>query len=405
MTNKRILPESPVLVESNKRLRTSVDVDSEALLQLIENGEELTHCLKSLTEWKDELSRKSGQIHADPSFARVREQLAELSKKLSPVFQQLDPTQARHSEVKTVSDDETSVKKSRAEAGSVVACPPPLLAAWHASEIPSELPTLPRINDPRVESQSFRHPGMVNISKGELSYERLEWLGDAYLEAIASNLIYQSFPNLPVGKCSQIREQLIRNVNLAEYFRSYNLMQRAQIPFSVQSNTQPGKGRSADKDMIKVQADMFEAYVAAIIVTNPQDGVMQASSWLRGLFSRTIKDQIAKSENAEPPITTEPKQKLAQLIGAKGVEIRYEDMPTQKKHKQLNIPIFAIGVYLTGWGEQHKLLGIGTATGKKEAGNKAAMVALENRKLMKVYEQKKKAFLDAQAQAQLDPPN
>jgi ribonuclease-3 len=194
-------------------------------------------------------------------------------------------------------------------------------------------------------------------------------------------------------------------MTLAEYFRSYNLMQRAQIPPSVQSNLQPGKGRSADKDLVKVQADMFEAYVAAIIITNPRDGVMQASSWLRGLFSRTIKDQIVKSEISAPPITTEPKQKLAQLLGAKGVEISYEDMPTQKKHKQLNIPMFAIGVYLTGWGEQHKLLGIGTATGKKEAGNKAAIVALENRKLMKVYEQKKKAFVEAQAQAQPDLPS
>uniref|UniRef100_A0A0B7K3H7 RNase III domain-containing protein n=1 Tax=Bionectria ochroleuca TaxID=29856 RepID=A0A0B7K3H7_BIOOC len=382
---KRDLPESPI--QSSKRLRTSAD-DTGALLQLIENAEELTHCLQSLTEWKDGISRNNGQIQTNPSFVRVREQLAGLSKKLSPIFQQLDPSQdAHHSEVKTVSDAESPVKKSQKDTGNMVACPPPLLAAWHVSEIPSQLPPLPKINDSRIEIQSFRHPGMANISRGELSYERLD------------------FPNLPVGKCSQIREQLIRNMTLAEYFRSYNLMQRAQIPPSVQSNLQPGKGRSADKDLVKVQADMFEAYVAAIIITNPQDGVMQASSWLRGLFSRTIKDQIVKSEITAPPIITEPKQKLAQLIGAKGVEISYEDMPTQKKHKQLNIPMFAIGVYLTGWGEQHKLLGIGTATGKKEAGNKAAIVALENRKLMKVYEQKKKAFVEAQAQAQPDLPS
>ncbi|CAI6096938.1 unnamed protein product [Clonostachys chloroleuca] len=400
---KRDLPESPI--QSSKRLRTSLD-DTGALLQLIENAEELTHCLRTLTEWKDDISRKSDQIQTNPSFVRVRDQLAELSKKLSPVFQQLDPSQdAHHSEVKTISNAESSVKKSQKDTGSMVACPPPLLAAWHASEIPSQLPPIPKINDSRIEIQTFRHPGMANISRGELSYERLEWLGDAYLEAIASNLIYQSFPNLPVGKCSQIREQLIRNMTLAEYFRIYNLMQRAQIPPSVQSNQQPGKGRSADKDLVKVQADMFEAYVAAIIITNPQDGVMQASNWLRGLFSRTIKDQIVKSEITAPPIITEPKQKLAQLLGAKGVEISYEDMPTHKKHKQLNIPMFAIGVYLTGWGEQHRLLGIGTATGKKEAGNKAAIVALENKKLMKVYEQKKKAFVEAQAQAQPDPPS
>lgn len=95
---KRDLPESPI--QSSKRLRTSAD-DTGALLQLIENAEELTHCLQSLTEWKDGISRNNGQIQTNPSFVRVREQLAGLSKKLSPIFQQLDPSQdAHHSGVK-----------------------------------------------------------------------------------------------------------------------------------------------------------------------------------------------------------------------------------------------------------------------------------------------------------------
>ena len=76
-------------------------------------------------------------------------------------------------------------------------------------------------------------------------------------------------------------------------------------------------------------------------------------------------------------------------------------MPCRKRDKNLGLPLFAIGAYLDGWGETNKLLGIGTALGKKEAGFKAATVALENRKLMKVYEDKKKAFLEEQRRATL----
>ena len=48
----------------------------------------------------------------------------------------------------------------------------------------------------------------------------------------------------------------------------------------------------------------------------------------------------------------------------------------------------------------NKVLGTGTALQKKEAGHKAAAQALENKKLMRVYETKKKAFQEALAAAQ-----
>jgi ribonuclease-3 len=50
---------------------------------------------------------------------------------------------------------------------------------------------------------------------------------------------------------------------------------------------------------------------------------------------------------------------------------------------------------LTGWGEQNRLLGTGTAHGKKDAGMKAAAMAIQNKKTMLMYTEKKRVF-DAQ---------
>ena len=69
-----------------------------------------------------------------------------------------------------------------------------------------------------------------------------------------------------------------------------------------------------------------------------------------------------------------------------------------RKDSETKLPLFTVGVYLTGHGEKEKLLGIGTAHGKKEAGMKAAQVALGNSKAMKTYAEKKRLFVAQQEQ-------
>lgn len=282
------------------------------------------------------------------------------------------------------------------------------VAPWRASEIPRNLPPIPPILDAELERNVYDHAGSNQARRS--NYQRLEWLGDAYLELIASSLIYQTFDQSPSGRCSQIRELLVRNTTLAGYFREYGLTSKAQLPTELMNSQHLGRGRSADKDLMKTQSDMFEAYVAAAILSDPQNGLAKTAAWLKALWSRTIKDTIIDNEKTtstslflnnkeklgnEGETELNPKDKLRFLIGCKGVNIHYEDMPGGGKDKDLGLPLFAVGVYLDAWGEKNKLLGIGTALQKKEAGQKAAAQALQNKKLIKVYEAKKRAFQDA----------
>lgn len=157
--------------------------------------------------------------------------------------------------------------------------------------------------------------------------------------------------------------------------------------------------------MLKTQADMFEAYVAGVILSDPQEGLAKVVEWLKALWGRTIKEDIQKAEAAKKRQEAHPtevdtseksaKQRLSVKIVTKGVTIDYKDLPGEKKDKNLGLPLYTVGAYLTGYGEVGRLLAVGTALSKKEAGQKAAETALQNKRLIQAYEEKKRQYLQA----------
>ncbi|KAM0192008.1 hypothetical protein ACHAPA_003091 [Fusarium lateritium] len=286
----------------------------------------------------------------------------------------------------------------------------PGISRWTSADIPDGLPPLPPIST-ELGEEVFRHPGLDSPN-----YETLEWYGDSVLEMVSTELVFETFRHyLPAGRCSQVREQLVRNLTLADYYRQYGMQHKTQLPKHMGSMADLIHNKGKDRDIIKIQGDIFEAYVGAVVKSDAQHGSANVVAWLKALWSRTIKDQIKQAERQheaslavrkQPATPAQPsnmtiqqkelnaKMRLSSAVVVRGIKLRYEDMPCRKKDKNLNLPLFAIGVYLDGWGEKDKLLGIGTALGKKEAGEKAAAEALENRKLLKVYEAKKRAWME-----------
>ncbi|KHJ35945.1 putative rnase3 domain-containing protein [Erysiphe necator] len=284
------------------------------------------------------------------------------------------------------------------------------ISPWKSSSIPSEYPPLPEILDPTLEAATFIHCSVSAGRKGALNYEQLELIGDAYMELIATLLISQTFPSLSPGKQSQIRELLIKNITLAKYSLQYQFEKRLKIDWTLLQSTSLTK--------VKVLGDVFEAFVAAVILSDPIDGVQRASQWLKSLWSMTIATTIKledKSENKvqshlwhlrgnispekvaeafnNQPIELNAKEKLQKLIGGKHAKLSYRDLSPPTKDPQTKLAVFSIGVFLDGWGEKNKMLGSGQANGKKEAGLKAAAVALNNEKLIKLYADQKKALM------------
>lgn len=286
------------------------------------------------------------------------------------------------------------------------------LTPWKASEIPTVLPPLPEILNKTLEKAAFIHVGVTTGKITELNYERLEWVGDVYVELAATLLISQTFPFKTAGQCSHIRERLVKNVTLAEYSRKYGFDKRATLPESLSGGAKvPAKG----EQRIKVMGDIFEAYVAAVILSDPTHGLSRAVRWLKDLWSMDIASDIINQERSKEaslqcplwnlgalPDTVDqldpalaplnPKDQLSKALKGKGVRIEYRDAAPEGRDKKNKLPIFTVGVYLDGWGEKGKKLGIGRAHGKKEAGFKAAEMALTNKKMMKIYMDRRKLY-------------
>ena len=236
----------------------------------------------------------------------------------------------------------------------------------------STLPPLPAILDKDLESVAFTHPGSLNCdtaSKVDISYDRLEFLGDAYIELMATRVIFPRFPRLTAGKLSQQRELLVKNETLAEYALAYGFDEKAKLPRTY--NT-PGKDR---KLWQKTLGDIFEAYVAALIISDPEQGFQRAEAWLAALWESKLGSQ--KREDTE---TADPKAKmhLATKVLGKGIKVYYRDEAPPVEIRQEGKAIFQVGVFLTGWGWKDQHLGSGKGLSKQEAGQKAAADALLN---------------------------
>ncbi|KAL2041653.1 hypothetical protein N7G274_005437 [Stereocaulon virgatum] len=238
---------------------------------------------------------------------------------------------------------------------------------------PLTLPPLPSVKDESLESVIFTHHASLGghpSTKLATSYDRLEFLGDAYIEVIASRLLFPRFPKLSAGRLSQQREMLVRNETLADYALAYGFDERAKLPSSMKRG-----GTDGTKIWTKTMGDVFEAYTAAIIIADPENGFQTAEAWLTALWEHKLSTQpITDTQTADPNAKTQ----LATKVMGKGIKLKYlEENPAEELRKEGKL-IFHIGAYLTGWGWENVKLGSGKGLNKQEAGARAAADALTN---------------------------
>src|SRR5262249_44746159 len=144
-----------------------------------------------------------------------------------------------------------------------------------------DLPPLPPITEPYLEQAAFTHNSYNADTRGkgvntdQINYERLEFLGDAYIELVASRLLYNRFPHLDVPQQSHLRENLVKNETLGKFSESYGLPDRLKHGGHIKES----------KAWTKIIADVFEAYVAAIALSNPNDGFSIVEKWLTELWA------------------------------------------------------------------------------------------------------------------------
>ncbi|KAK6373613.1 hypothetical protein LTS17_008105 [Exophiala oligosperma] len=228
---------------------------------------------------------------------------------------------------------------------------------------PKSLPSLPQIQDKYID-EVFTHTSLSH----EKNYDRLEFLGDAYIQIIATQLIYESSTTLSAGEMSQLRESLVRNETLSQYTVLYGLDQRLKQFKRLSNLSSPA--------WLKIKGDVFEAYMAAVVLSNP-DGFAVAKKFLTELWTPKVKAVVA-----EPQASPMSKQELAKRLHGNGVLINYVDERKPEIHYGQGKETYYVGVYFTGWGWENQYLGSGKGLSRTAAGQEAAAVALTNHPLI-----------------------
>ncbi len=77
---------------------------------------------------------------------------------------------------------------------------------------------LPKFNNSLLLETALTHRSALNehISPSSESNERLEFLGDAVLELITTEFLFNKFPNEPEGVLTAYRSSLVKTTTLAE---------------------------------------------------------------------------------------------------------------------------------------------------------------------------------------------
>lgn len=108
-----------------------------------------------------------------------------------------------------------------------------------------------RFAKPELLQQALRHR-----SAGSPHNERLEFLGDALVNLIVAEALYQRWPKADEGTLTRARASLVRESSLAELARRLELGERLQLG--------PGEMKSGGQRRDSILADAVEAVIGAI---------------------------------------------------------------------------------------------------------------------------------------------
>lgn len=115
-----------------------------------------------------------------------------------------------------------------------------------------------RFRDPLLLREALTHKSYSNEQPGrEVPYsERLEFLGDAVLDLVVSDLIFHAYPALPEGELTRIRAEIVSERGLAEVGRRIGIGECLLLG--------RGEDRSGGREKDSLIADAFEAVLGAV---------------------------------------------------------------------------------------------------------------------------------------------
>ena len=199
---------------------------------------------------------------------------------------------------------------------------------------------------------ALTHSSYANENRGRSceSNERLEFLGDSVLGMVVAEALYRRFPDLPEGRLTRMRAQLVCEESLHRV--------AGEIGLGAHIRLGKGEEHTGGRTRTSILADATEALIAAMYL----DGGMDVA---RGFIERYILPEL----NGEYIPFGDAKTDLQELIQKKsGSTLSYELVGDSGPDHDKT---FTTRVLLNG-----ESVGTGSGRTKKEAEQAAARAAL-----------------------------
>jgi ribonuclease III len=212
-----------------------------------------------------------------------------------------------------------------------------------------------RFRDWDLLNQALTHKSYANevLKETDKHYERIEFLGDAILDAVVSDLLMIKYPSANEGELSKRRSSLVNTKRLAQFARTFNLGSYILL----------GKGeeQTLGRNKNSILSCVYEAFIGAVYLDS---GFEKSYAVIRRHFEPHITGKVKKygyrdfksrlQEHVQGQFKTIPEYTI---IGESG--------PAHEKEFEVTISI------------NGKAYGSGKGKNKKEAEQKAASKALK----------------------------
>ena len=210
-------------------------------------------------------------------------------------------------------------------------------------------------NDKKLLEQAFIHRSYINESTGsKLSHnERLEFLGDAVLELIVTDYLYNKYPDRDEGELTAYRSALVNAVIIGEVAQAIGMNDYLLLS--------KGEAKDAGRARSYILANTYEAYVGAVYIDQGYDVARDFIS--RTLFGKIDTIVAKKLWRDAKSLVQEKSQEYLNMTPV--YKVISEAGPDHDKH-------FTIGVF---FGDEQIATGKGKS--KQEAEQAAARSALE----------------------------
>ena len=160
------------------------------------------------------------------------------------------------------------------------------------------------VNKLYLELPLFKQALIHKSVSSDQNNERLEFLGDAVLEIVVSEYLFNRFEELDEGKLTQMRASLVNTQSLAEVFQQLDCKDLLQ--------TSKGTKKLDETHKLSIYAGTLEACIGAIFI---ELGLEESKGFILQLFqnsfsllneSSELKDAKSRLQEALQAIGTEP---------------------------------------------------------------------------------------------------